>query len=51
MVEKNPFTGTWRLAFYFEPGGVEMPIDLRAYLKSGKEALTETWIYQQWKMP
>jgi len=51
VVEKNPFTGTWRLAFYFEPGGVETPIDLRAYLKSGKEALTETWIYQQWKMP
>jgi glucans biosynthesis protein len=51
VVEKNPFTGTWRLVVYFEPGGVEAPIDLRAYLKSGKEALTETWIYQQWKMP
>ena len=51
VVEKNPFTGTWRVAFGFEPGGVETPIDLRAYLKSGKEALTETWIYQHWKMP
>ncbi len=50
-VEKDPFTATWRLAFYLELGGVETPIDLRAYLKSGKEALTETWIYQQWKMP
>ncbi len=51
VVEKNPFTGTWRVAFGFEPGDVETPIDLRAYLKSGKEALTETWIYQHWKMP
>jgi periplasmic glucans biosynthesis protein len=51
VVEKNLFTGTWRLVVYFEPGGGETPIDLRAYLKSGKEALTETWIYQQWKMP
>jgi glucan biosynthesis protein len=38
-------------AITIEPGGVGTPIDLRAYLKSGKEALTETWIYQQWKTP
>ena len=50
-VYKNLFTGTWRLVFNFEPGDVETPIDLRAYLKSGKEVLTETWIYQNWKMP
>ncbi|MDQ3776426.1 MAG: glucan biosynthesis protein [Pseudomonadota bacterium] len=49
-IVKDPFTATWRLVFAFEPGDVQTPIDLRAYLKSGNEALTETWIYQ-WRMP
>lgn len=40
VLEQNPFFRTWRVAFEFEPGGVETPIDLRAYLKSGEEALT-----------
>ena len=40
-------TGTrrWRADFEIELEGGE-PIDLRAYLRLGEQALSETWLYQ-----
>lgn len=46
VVQKNTLTNDWRLSFDLEPGKNEGPVDLRAYLKAGKETLSETWIYQ-----
>ncbi len=46
VVHKNTETGGWRLSFELDPGAVESPIELRALLRSGGEALTETWLYQ-----
>jgi glucans biosynthesis protein len=36
--------GHWRVQFDFKAAGPE-PVDLRLYLKSGSQALTETWLY------
>lgn len=41
-VERNPVTGGWRLVFDVRPSG-SGPLDLRAFLQRGEEALTETW--------
>jgi glucans biosynthesis protein len=35
----------WRAVFDIKADGTE-PVDLRAFLRKGKQALTETWIYQ-----
>jgi glucans biosynthesis protein len=35
----------WRALFDIQASGGE-PIDLRAFLRKGERALTETWIYQ-----
>jgi glucans biosynthesis protein len=35
----------WRAFFDIKATGSE-PVDLRAYLRKGSRALTETWIYQ-----
>jgi len=35
----------WRAFFDIKADGTE-PVDLRAFLRKGKQALTETWIYQ-----
>ncbi len=43
-VVKNPATGGWRLTFQLRPKGGN-PVELRAYLKEGDDALTETWSY------
>jgi len=43
-VIKNPVTGGWRFTFQLRPNGSN-PIELRAYLASGGDALTETWSY------
>jgi glucans biosynthesis protein len=44
-VFRNPVTGGWRLSFQVKrPKG--KPLELRAFLQSGKEVLTETWSYQ-----
>jgi glucans biosynthesis protein len=40
-------TGHWRAVFDLAVAGAE-PVDLRLYLKSGEEALSETWLYQYW---
>jgi glucans biosynthesis protein len=52
---KNQVTGGWRLVFQIHPAdqsGVDrvlkqkrQPIELRAFLKDGKNILTETWSY------
>jgi glucans biosynthesis protein len=43
-----PVVGTdrWRMTFDIGDLGGE-PTDLRAYLQRGTEALSETWLYQQ----
>lgn len=41
---KHPITGGWRLAFQVRPRRND-PIELRAYLADGGNALTETWSY------
>ena len=38
-------THRWRADFEIELDGGE-PIDLRAYLRLGDQALSETWLYQ-----
>ncbi len=51
VVHKNEEEGTWRLSFDLEPPPAEKdkdknPVELRAMLISGKDILTETWVYQ-----
>lgn len=41
---KNPVTGGWRLAFQVRPKN-SAPVELRAFLQKGDDALTETWSY------
>ena len=43
-VQKNAVTGGWRLAFQVIPPKGK-PLELRAFLQSGKNTLTETWSY------
>lgn len=43
-VVKNPVTGGWRLTFQIRPKQAA-PIELRAFLESKGEALSETWSY------
>lgn len=54
QVYKNRFSGGWRLVFQIKPEDQGMdrmlpqkrqPIELRAYLKEGNNAVTETWSY------
>ena len=44
-VARNAVTGGWRLAFQVKPEKGQ-PLEIRAYLQSGKDILTETWSYQ-----
>jgi glucans biosynthesis protein len=44
QVVKNPVNGQWRLTFQLRPTGGG-PVEMRAFLKKGEEALTETWSY------
>jgi glucans biosynthesis protein len=46
VVQKNEENGAWRLCFDLEPEKDKDPVELRGMLKSGKDALTETWVYQ-----
>jgi glucans biosynthesis protein len=45
IVQKNRFTGAWRVFFTLrpEPGGG--PVELRCYLRKSAHVLTETWSY------
>jgi len=44
-LQKNPFTGTWRVAFALRPDGTGRPLDLRCFLRKPPHVLTETWSY------
>jgi glucans biosynthesis protein len=44
QVVKNPITGGWRLTFQVRPLH-KGPVDVRAFLDSGGDTLTETWSY------
>ena len=44
-VQKNPFNGTWRVAFALKPDGTGRPVELRCFLRKPPHALTETWSY------
>jgi glucans biosynthesis protein len=43
-LEENPFAHTLRASFEVEPEG-KRDVELRAFLKSGADTLTETWSY------
>jgi glucans biosynthesis protein len=44
-VQKNPFNGTWRVAFALRPDGTSRPVELRCFLRKTSHTLTETWSY------
>lgn len=44
-LEKNPYNGSWRLAFAIKPDGSGKPVELRCFLKKPPHILTETWSY------
>jgi glucans biosynthesis protein len=44
QVIKNPATGGWRLVFQIQPKTRDA-FDIRAFLRKGPEAATETWSY------
>jgi glucans biosynthesis protein len=49
VVEPVADTGRWRIQFDLDAGGAQ-PVELRAYLRAGDRALTETWLYQhRWR--
>lgn len=45
-VRKIDENGSWRLSFDLEPSKDNEIVELRGVLKSGKDILTETWVYQ-----
>jgi glucans biosynthesis protein len=45
VIQRNPFTKGYRVYFDFTPGD-EALSELRCILRSGNDALTETWSYQ-----
>jgi glucans biosynthesis protein len=45
VVQANPHTGGWRVHFHLSPGSARL-VELRAVLKHGDQALTETWLYR-----
>jgi len=44
-LEKNPFNGSWRVAFALKPDGSGKPVELRCFLQKPPHILTETWSY------
>jgi periplasmic glucans biosynthesis protein len=44
-VQKNPYNGTWRIAFGVRPDGSKKPVELRCFLRKAPHVLTETWSY------
>jgi glucans biosynthesis protein len=44
-LEKNPYNGTWRVAFALKPDGSGKPVELRCFLRKPPHILTETWSY------
>jgi glucans biosynthesis protein len=45
-VQRNPAIGGWRLALRIQVRNPALPVELRAALARGQEALTEVWSYQ-----
>ncbi|MGH8020902.1 MAG: glucan biosynthesis protein [Opitutaceae bacterium] len=46
-VQPNTQTGAWRLSMRLVPDSAHPgPVEMRAYLHRGEQALTETWTYQ-----
>jgi len=45
VLQPNPETGGWRLAFVLVPGRAGL-VELRARLMRGETALSETWLYR-----
>jgi glucans biosynthesis protein len=44
-VQKDPFNGTWRVAFALKADGSRRPVELRCFLRKPPHVLTETWSY------
>ena len=44
-IEKNPYNGSWRVAFAIKPDGSGRPVELRCFLQKPPHILTETWSY------
>lgn len=44
-LEKNPYNGSWRVAFSIKPDGSGRPVELRCFLQKPPHILTETWSY------
>ena len=44
-LEKNPYNGSWRVAFALRPDGSGRPVELRCFLQKPPHILTETWSY------
>ncbi len=44
-VQKNDYTGTWRVGFGIKPDNSGRPVELRCFLKKSPHVLTETWSY------
>lgn len=44
-LEKNPYNGSWRVAFAIKPDGSGRPVELRCFLQKPPHILTETWSY------
>jgi len=45
VIQKNNFTGAWRVFFEIKPDGSGRPVELRGFLRKGAHVLTETWSY------
>jgi len=45
VVQKNHFTGLWRVAFEIKPDTSASTVELRCFLRKGPHVLTETWSY------
>ncbi|MBC8040894.1 MAG: glucan biosynthesis protein [Opitutaceae bacterium] len=44
-LEKNPYNGSWRVAFAIKPDGSGKPVELRCFLQKPPHILSETWSY------
>jgi glucans biosynthesis protein len=44
-IEKNPYNGSWRVAFAIKPDGSGRPVELRCFLQKPPHILSETWSY------
>ena len=45
VVQKNRFTGAWRVVFEVRADRPDAPVELRCFLRKGPHVLSETWSY------